>query len=197
MNESFKRGFINRAISAGLSKEAADNVYQQLPYNVQNFMGVYPRRDELTPEETKLIQKGRSQLIPKIMPSLGDSPTVEMASPVIPTAAGGLIGGAAGTGLGVLGGSLLAQLLSKERNSDLEKTLGILGAAAGGLSGAGLGGFLGHRAVTSHNDSVEETMRHLKPNPTRRDYLSDPVIQRERDRQALMAAGAAAGAGRY
>ena len=31
MNESFKRGFINRAISAGLSKEAADELFHKLP----------------------------------------------------------------------------------------------------------------------------------------------------------------------
>ena len=89
---------------AGATKSAASPIpggYQGLAF--QRYMPTYSRRDELTPEEQKLVAKNRKNVIPKIFTSAADSPAVDLASPawsaVGGAGVGALVGGISGANM--------------------------------------------------------------------------------------------------
>jgi hypothetical protein len=163
-----------RPISAGKKKsekKANEEDMAAKVMNIQQFMGQHPRR-ELGEEETKTVEERKRALLPKFFPNYGDSPAVKMFSPALPTLGAGL----GGAGLG----ALLGGALGGEENREL-------GVAGGAL---GLGGALALLAYLKRNQAntnVEEIMRRLPRGATLRDYEADPLIQKDKDRQAQLA----------
>jgi hypothetical protein len=129
----------------------------------QSYMPTHARR-EFTPEEEAALRKGKKQLIPKIFQSYATPLPKLMASPVkqglgTGLAAGGLAGGASSL-VGVSPGTAL-----------------LLAALVGGP--VGLTTYFNRKMK---NEDIEELMRRSPVGATKRDMLSDPVLQAEKQR---------------
>ncbi len=129
--------------------------------SVQQYLPTNPRRSEFSPEEEREIEKGKQQWIGRIFQSDADSPAVDMASPTKSALLAAL--------LGALGGGVVGSTLGDGGNA--------AGATIGATLGAGLGGAAGYFGRVATNKSIEEQMRRIPENGTRRDVLSDPVVQ--------------------
>ncbi len=157
--------------------------------NVQQYMGQRARR-ELTEEEQAEVEKRKRKLLPAFFTNLSDSPATGIYSPILPTLGAGSIGGLLGA---ALGGPAIAALRGKKP--------GLLGKQditgeriIGGAAGAGLAGLLAYLDKQRDNANIEETMRRLPEGGNLRDYLADPLIQKNKDdamRNALLALVAA------
>lgn len=134
--------------------------------NLQQFLSSTPRRSRFTPDEATAIEDGKSQWFPAMFTSAADSPAVDMHSPLKASLLAGLLGGGAGmAGAHFLGAS--------------PNTTTMTGAGSGLLAA-----LLAYNKTTANNEGVEENMRRIPANGTRRDIEADPVYQAERDREA-------------
>lgn len=169
MNNNYLNGFIKRAQQYGLTHKQAEDLFKgSMQQQLQGYMGQLPRRENLKPDEQAKVQKGKSQLIPKIFPSLKDHPSVEMYNPGTSAALNGLLG----AGLGGLGGAVLGG----PEHHDIT-------ALIGALLGGGIGGGLGYHNRKSKNEDIEEQLHHLPHNATRRQQQADPLYQKNKDRE--------------
>lgn len=149
-----------------LSKKASQAAYPGYQgLAVQNFVPVSSRR-ELTKEDQKLIDEGKSQWIPSLFAAEGDPMTHRMASPWKQSLLAGLATAAAGS---VAGG-----MFANSANGSAYK---------GALLGGGLGALAGLPAAVltyftrdQENRSIEDRMKRLPEGSTTiRDMMSDPV----------------------
>jgi len=145
----------------------------------QRFAPIVKRRDDLTQEEREEIEKGKRQWWPRIFRSKMDSPAVDMASPGKAALLSALWGAAVGGGTG----AVLSQPMKPHAgvrdligNADAKATM------LGALLGAGVLGTIGYYGRKAKNRDIEESMRRIPANGTRRDIESDPVYQEERTR---------------
>lgn len=142
---------------------------------LQSYLPVVPRRDSFTQGEKQEMEAGKDQWFSQVFRSMADSPAVDMSSPGKGALMGGLGGGAAGAALGhIIAGSPAA-------------------AATGGGLGALLGALAAYHSRSANNTDVEEQMRRIPPNGTRRDVLADPVLQAQLNRDTTMRAAMASG----
>jgi len=139
-------------------------------HSLQQYLPTHERRD-MTDEEDQLIDRERGKVIPKIFKSLKDSPAVEMSSPL----ASGVMSGGIGALLGAGVGGTLGAGSDKEHGDTV-------GTILGGLLGGGGLGALGYLRRNQSNEDLEEIMSRLPEKATRRDMMSDPVYQAERER---------------
>jgi len=159
---------------AGATKSAASPIpggYQGLAF--QRYMPTYSRRDELTPEEQKLVAKNRKNVIPKIFTSAADSPAVDLASP-----AWSAVGGA---GVGALVGGISGANMAGWRYAGR-------GAAIGSVLGAGILGAIAAKYRHARNQGVLEYMHRIPPDGRRRDLYSDPVYYQKNVMNPMLAA---------
>ena len=129
--------------------------------------------DPLTDEEERDIERGKSQWFGKIFPTLADSPSVDMASPVKNSL---LVGG-----LGALPGAAYGGMLGAANGNPLPGAL--IGAAATGLP-IGLLNYFGQK---TDNEDIEDTMRRHGPGATRREVLGDAGMRGKHLQLASMA----------
>jgi hypothetical protein len=168
-----------RPVSAGkkkTEKKADDEELASKAMNIQQFMGQNPRR-ELSEEETKKVEERKRSLIPSLFANYSDSPAEKMYSPLMPALAMGALGGA--------GGALAGAGIGKAKGNKE------VGALVGGLGVGGVMALLSYLQRKQENANIEEIMRRLPRGATLRDYEADPVIQKNRDRQAQAAMMAA------
>lgn len=132
--------------------------------SLQQFMPIASRRTQLTPQEAQAVEDGSSQWLPRIFTSMADSPADDMHSP----GKGALMAGLAGLAAGAGG----AHLVGADQKWQ-----------AGAGAGAGLvGALLAYNAIKAKNEGIQEMMRRIPPNGTRRDMLADPVLQADLER---------------
>ena len=134
--------------------------------HMQQYMPLVGRRSRFTPQEQETIDANKRNWFPKMFTSSADSPAVDMHSPGKAALMAGLLGG----GAGLMGASAL---------DASPQTKVVAGTGLGTL--AAIVAYLKTRA---NNDSVEESMRRIPANGTRRDVESDPVYQANLDRLA-------------
>ena len=162
--EAFLRGFLKAAKA------------ELLKHEVNQFAP--SARRQLSPAEEASISQAKQKPFRKIFTSMADPLTADMSSPVW---AGG-IGGTAGA----LGGGAMGAMIGGEKHP-------AIGALLGALAGGGLGGVVGYKGRQSANASIEEAMRKLPEGATRDDYLRDPRIQAELERENRLLSSQAAG----
>jgi hypothetical protein len=163
---------------AGLRKQAEG------PYGAQNvgFQEYLPVQDqrELSETEKKRIEKAQSNWFPKIFESYQTPLPQMMSSPGRAAILAGLLGGTAGAGMGGLAGAAFGSEAGRPG----------LGAGIGaGLGGLGLGGLTALTAYfgrRQENEDLEDLMTRLPEGATKRDMLSDPVVQKDLERQIFM-----------
>lgn len=184
--EAFARGFAQKCAEMGVDPNELLKVAVMPMLGVQQHMPVSKPR-KFTKDEESQIAEGQSQWLPQIFQSYKTPVPKMMASPAKTALILGLLGAGVGGGLGAAVGS--------DGGYDAMGGIGggVLGAGIGGLGG-GLLGYFGRRAG---NETLEDLMSRYPVGATKRDIMSDPVYQADLNRQALMAAGAAAGGGRY
>lgn len=138
------------------------NAYSNV--SLQQFMPLVQRRPGFTPSEQAAIDEGQSQWFPQVFKSWADSPAVDMAGPGRTAILAGLgVGGLTGLGM---------HAMKADPKTTAYSTLG---------AGA-LGALVGYLHRHARNNDIEEQMRRIPPNGTRRDVLSDPVLQAELNR---------------
>ncbi|RTL07588.1 hypothetical protein EKK58_00005, partial [Candidatus Dependentiae bacterium] len=125
-------------------------------------------RRGLSEGEKQQINVAKQKPLRKIFTSTADPLTADMSSPAW---AGGI-----GAGLGGLGGGAFGLMAGGEEHP-------LAGLLIGALAGGGLGGVIGYKGRQATNDSIEEAMRKLPEGATRDDYLRDPRIQAEMERE--------------
>lgn len=151
---------------AGMTKESR---YVPSSYGgvaLQQYMPLVPRREHLTDNELANIDNHKRNWLPTIFTSMADSPAADMHSP----GKGALM---AGLGAGALAGGA-AHFLGASSNV----TTGV--GTVGGL----LSALLAYHSISAGNAGIEEMMRRIPPDGTRRDIEADPVLQADRDREA-------------
>ena len=149
----------------------------------QSYLPVHDKR-EFSPEEEERISAAKGKLIPKIFTSLKDNPEVDMATPWTPAVLMGLLGAGGG---GILGAGIGGAL------SDGDEAGQALGGGLGALAG-GLGlGALGYHGRKAENESIEEMMSRFPEGASRRDIMSDPVLQSQAQLAAMQNAGGVSG----
>lgn len=162
-----KAASLHRALlSRSLPKMARLEPQSYRGVAMQQFMPLVARRHNFSPDEQRDIQDGQSQWFPRLFKSLADSPAVDMMSP-----------GRAALMAGLGGGSLVGLGLHAAGVSPK-------GVAGGALGSGALAALAAHFATRAHNNTVEETMRRIPEGGTRRDVLSDPVLQAEMNRDS-------------
>ena len=139
--------------------------------SLQQYLPMVQRREKFSPDEEQAISAGKDQWFPQVFTSMADSPAVDMHSPgkgalLAGLGAGGLVAG----GTHFLGGSPKVT------------------AGAGALGGV-LSALAAYHAINANNQGTEEMMRRIPEGGTRRDMLSDPVLQAEQERSSHNAAG--------
>ena len=149
-----------------LSPHSMTKIARPSVVHMQQYMPLVGRRTRFTPQEQETIDANKSNWFPALFPSSADSPAVDMHSPGKAALMAGLLGG----GAGLLGASAL---------DASPQTKAVAGTGLGTL--AAIVAYLKTRA---NNDSVEESMRRIPANGTRRDVESDPVYQANLDRLA-------------
>lgn len=172
---SYEQGFIAACKKAGFTEEQTIKMAQAYrgykTIGINTNMPISKYRD-LTPREEQAVDEGKSQWIPKIFTSKGTPIPELMSSPTVQGGATGLLGGMAGAGVGGLAG--------------LAAGHPYLGAGAGSGVGAILGFLLGKYSREAKNQSLEDYMHRLPRTndvPRIRDMESDPIYQKERNRQ--------------
>lgn len=158
-----------RKVARVMPRDLAPRSSQGL--SLHAYMPVHPRRTSFTPEEIAAIQEGKDQWFGKVFDSQADSPAADMSSP----GKGALLGALLGTGLGGAAGHLVGKG---------NPTATVLGAGGGAL----LAALANYFRRDANNQDIEEQMRRIPPNGTRRDTLADPVLQADLDRKAMIAA---------
>lgn len=157
----------------------------------QQYAPIQGRR-ELGPEEEEEIAAGKSRWIPKIFKSYSTPASELMSSP----GKGALMAGGIGGGVGALVGGMFGARMQGGGQAVLPDGFRpAAGAAIGGLGLGGLAALLEYYSRNKRNEDIEELMRRLPPGATRRDLLSDPAYQKDREmaqsrsnNQALIAA---------
>ena len=145
-------------------------------YGMQQYLPILEKR-QLEKPENKDIEKNLHNWWPRIgagynapMPSLlaseGKSATLS------------------GLGAGAIGAVSGAVMFAKRR---------ILGAAILGPLGAGFGAVTGFINRRQSNENIMDIMKPLPPDATKRDMLSDPVVQKDRELAAMHSASSAGG----
>lgn len=153
-----------------LSKEAALSPRRYSGVAMQQYLPLSARRTRFSPAEDAAIAQGQSQWLPALFTSMADSPAVDMHSPGKAALMAALLGGGAGAGVShIMGGST-------------GTTAGVGGVAAL------LSALAAYHSTQANNEGIEEMMRRIPTGGTRRDMLSDPVLQADRDRQAQSSA---------
>ncbi len=148
---------------AGMTKAASIRAPM---VNLQQYMPIVRRRNQLTPQEQAAIEANQRNWFPAMFTSGADSPAVDMHSP----AKAALMAALAGGGAGYLGAGLA-------NASPSTRTMITAG-------GATLPALLAYLSTRAKNDDVVETMRRIPANGTRRDVESDPVYQARLNREA-------------
>lgn len=134
--------------------------------HMQQYMPLVGRRTRFTPQEQAAIDENKRNWFPEMFTSSADSPAVDMHSPGKAALMAGLLGG----GAGLLGASAF---------DTSPQTKAVAGAGLGTLAAV-----MAYLKTRANNDSVEESMRRIPANGTRRDVESDPVYQANLDRLA-------------
>lgn len=155
-----------------LHKRAADSLEGYGQHAVQQYMPISKRR-ELSKAELEEVERESEKIIPRIFSSYSDKPFVNLSSPGWAGLAGGALGALGG---GVLGGNL---------ESTIRRNSGIAGAGVGATLGGTIGALMAYWSKQKVNNDILEIARRLPENATIRDYESDPLIQKERDRQQM------------
>lgn len=173
------------AMAGGAPKTASADILPQMHQGAhtlahQYYLPLRERRD-FSPEETAMLDREASKVIPKVFQSRADSPAVKMYSPKTDAT----LLGTAGAVVGGLGGSMVGGMIV-QRGDPMNHEGGNRGAAVGGVLGAllagGVGAMVGYKRRQARNANVEESMRRLAPGATIRDYEADPLYQKELDR---------------
>lgn len=125
-------------------------------------------RRQLSPEEEKEVEAGKSRWIPRIFQSHGTKPAEMMASPLKQALLHALLGG----GIGALGGGAIGNSIG--RDAGVQGGAGV-GAAIGGLGLGALGGAAGYFGREAENENIEDMMMRNAPGARRRDLASDPM----------------------
>ncbi|MEB3286546.1 MAG: hypothetical protein VKJ04_03475 [Vampirovibrionales bacterium] len=166
--------------------------FPQQTLAVQQYMPL-AQRHTLTPEDEMAIQQGLDRWYPKILPGYSTPLPQMLADPVKKAA---LVGGITGVLVGLAAKFVPVQrLLLEEAGEIVGTTSRRLGAGWALLIGAavalltGVTSFFGTR---QRNDNILDMMARLPAGATRRDMLSDPVVQADRT-QAAMASGGGGG----
>lgn len=150
---------------SGLDEATRNGALQQFAF--------YGGRRDLTPEEDAAVAKGKNQWFPDLFSSEGTPAPSLMSSPTRGALAGGLGTLGLGAALGSIGGPRGAAV----------------GATAAAIPALLLAAII-HEKRKSNNEVVEDRMRRTPPGPmpTQRDIMDDTVMQRSRDRAALLRA---------
>ena len=133
---------------------------------LQQYMPLVPRRAQLTPNEDEQIETNKRNWFPTVFTSMADSPAADMHSP----GKGALM---AGLGAGALAGGGAHFLGASPSTS-----------AGVGTVGGLLAALAAYHATSAGNAGIEEMMRRIPPDGTRRDMEADPVLQAGKDRDA-------------
>ena len=136
----------------------------------QQYMPVGGRR-KLTEEEQANVAKGKNQWFPKIFQSYGTPAHKMMASPV----KNGLLAAL----LPALGGGVLGAVSQSNQGGARQALGGLAGAA---LFGAPTALMMGLKRK-AENEGIEDIMTRSPENATKRDILSDAVVQKDEDRK--------------
>lgn len=150
----------------------------------QQYAPVMGRR-EFDPEEEKEIEAGKRRWFPKIFKSYSTPASQLLSSPGKGALMAAVPGAAIGAGLGAMAGGALQPVTeqiyggSPSRPGDGKRMA--YGAAVGGLGLGGLMALLAYYKRKQRNENVEELMGRLPPHATRRDILSDPAYQKDRE----------------
>lgn len=151
------------------------------------------KKRELTPAEQAAVDEGQGKWFGKVFPSYSTPIPELMSSPLkgglMSAVPGGLVGAVGG---GLLGASLPALMdghtvVGGPYGAPPSGTGAALGAALGGLAGGGATGLLGYFGRRQNNENLEDLMKRLPPDATRRDLLSDPAYQSDADRAEMAA----------
>lgn len=138
------------------------------------------RRTRLTQKEEEAVQKGKGQLIPRLVVTDEDSPAVQMSSPGKGALGAGTAGALAGGGVGYGLGALLGQAgLGGARGKEI-------GGALGAMVGGGAAAFKAYAGRKKRNAEILETMRRLSPNAVMRDMEADQIFEAEVRRRSRM-----------
>ena len=133
-------------------------------YGVQSYLPINEKR-ELDKSEEKEIKKNLRNIWPKIGAGYSTPIPELLASPIWSA-----IGGAIVTGLSI---GLLSAICCFRKALPLF----IGGSAIGAIFGA----FTGFISRREQNENILDIMKRLPPNSTKRDLLSDPVYQKDRE----------------
>ena len=174
--QSYITGFIKAARAAGVPDGVAADLLLKLSYDGASKVEVNSfapaDRRQLSDEENTEVTNAKKKVLPKFFMSMADPLTADMSSP-------GWAGAAMG-GLGAGAGGLLGAAMGGSDHAGL-------GAGIGALLGGGVGGVAGYKGREAINSTLEEGMRKLPPGATRDDYIRDPRIQHQLDRDVLLA----------
>lgn len=140
-------------------------------YGVQSYLPINEKR-ELEKSEEKEVKKNLRNFWPKIGAGYSTPIPELLASPIWSA-----VGGAIGTGLTI---GLLGAICC------LRKALPLF--IGGSVIGAVIGAFTGFISRRRQNENILDIMKRLPPNSTKRDLLSDPVYQKDRELAAMKGA---------
>jgi hypothetical protein len=137
-----------------------------------------PLHRALRPDEEEAIERAQSRIFPTIFQGYGTPLPEMMSSPGWAGAGGAGLGGLLGGGLGLAatGGNPIA-------------------GAAMGLGGAGLGGLVSYHARNAQNQGLTDLMKRMPAGATKRDYIADPAVSGDLNRQAWTGIGTNIGGG--
>ena len=121
---------------------------------------------QLSPDEERSLEKGRSQWLPRIFQSYGTPIPDLMASPLKTGLIYGLPAGVLGAGLG----SAIGGAFTNKPGSGA-------GALIGGLGAGGLAALAAYADREAKNEGLEELMRRMPEGAAKRDLLADPQYQ--------------------
>ena len=163
-----------------MHKASAEGPYGMDSMAVQQYAPIHNKR-ELSSEEQKDVDQGQSQWLPKIFQSYATPLPQMMASPGRQAILAGLAGGLGGAyGGGMIGGALGSP--------------GV-GAAIGGVGLGGLSALMQYMNRNAENENILDIMKRLPRGATKRDYLADPAVQADANRDALSSAAEMAAGG--
>ena len=150
--------------------------------SVQSFLPVSPKRP-LTVDEQRQVQCGRSRWFPEIFQGYG-TPLPNM--PASPGRQALLAGLGAVVGGGLLGANIGAKITTPHDASlSVGSTPTLVGGAAGALGLGGIAALVTYLQRQAKNDGVVDLMKRLPEGGTKRDLLSDPAVQADRQRDAI------------
>ena len=109
-----------------------------------------------------------------------------MASPGWSAAGGAALGAIPGTLLGTLLGGMASAGSTVNHGMGKGTDFTGLGAGLGLLAGGGIGGAIGYHNRNAKNQTLEDYMSRFPEGATRRDLASDPVYQKQIDRDLML-----------